>query len=214
MEVAPYLIKMEHYENLSLENIPGEIWLDIKGWEGMYQVSNKGRIKSLPRRIYGGRGVGQSRVNPEMIRRILKLPSGYISVTFGLNQKQFTNTAHRVVALTFIPNPENKRYVNHKDGIKHHNYVENLEWATPSENAKHAFDTGLSTQILKINEATGRDHHNSKSVLQYYKSGEFIKEYYSARNAAEENGLKEQAIGCCLRGITRSSGGFIWKWKQ
>ena len=115
-----------------------EKYKDIKGYEGMYQVSNLGNVKSLDRIIWNGHVMHLHK------GRVMK-PKGvkYKEVLLckeGKNKKWFI---HRLVALHFIPNPENKSQVNHKDGIKDNNHISNLEWATSKENNKHAWETGL-----------------------------------------------------------------------
>lgn len=111
-----------------------EIWKAIKDYEGKYEVSNLGRVKSLERK---------SRLNRKIKERILaprEHTGGYLRVQ--LSRKDFY--IHRLVAETFIPNPENKSQVNHIDGNKRNNRVDNLEWNTPLENNLHAIRTGLN----------------------------------------------------------------------
>lgn len=118
-----------------------EIWKDIAGYEGYYQISNLGRVKSLERIAITKIGSKQP-VN----ERILVAgydTAGYYRVALCKNAKSRTRKVHRLVAQAFIPNPENKKTVNHKNGIKDDNRVENLEWATYKENNDHAIDTGL-----------------------------------------------------------------------
>jgi hypothetical protein len=107
-----------------------EIWKDIPDYEGLYQVSNLGDIRSLKRK-----------------KAINLLPSigtdGYYRLNLHKNGGK-TSSIHRIVAQAFIPNPDNKPQVNHKDGNKLNNHFDNLEWCTPKENTNHAHLTGLA----------------------------------------------------------------------
>jgi len=118
-----------------------ENWEDIKGYEGCYQVSDLGRIKSLQRYVtsrYGG-----ERIVRERIRKTVLIKE-YISIDLSVGGKRKTHRVHRLVATAFIFNPLNKPQINHKNGIKIDNRWFNLEWATGKENQSHAFRLGLN----------------------------------------------------------------------
>ena len=129
-----------------------EIWKDIVGFED-YQISNLGKVKSKERMVeinHANNGMYDYPIN----ERILKASGKrYLGVTLKKDGKSYYPNIHRLVALHFIPNPNNKKMVNHKDGNKLNNRVDNLEWTTASENSKPAHNTlGVKSNLINWNK--------------------------------------------------------------
>ena len=122
-------------------------WADIPGWEGRYQVSDDGYVRSL----VGLRG--KPAPPHELKQKIDRYGYPVVCLRERPKKRMVYPTVHRLVATAFLPSPDNKPQVNHKNGIKTDNRVENLEWSTNAENIQHAFDTGL---ISKKNVSAGQ----------------------------------------------------------
>lgn len=152
-----------------MENI--EIWKPINGYEGLYEVSNLGNIKTLERIYLSGNGKKAINKVKEKLIKTYNNGHGYSYVSLRKNGIKTAISVHRIVAKEFIPNINNLKCVNHKNGIKNDNRVENLEWCTYKENSEHAKQIGL----IK----SGELHHNSlltnKQVLE-------IRNKYSSKN--------------------------------
>lgn len=182
-----------------------EQWKDIESYEGMYQVSNTGRVKSL-KRVTQFKGKDYTRTEQEKILTPAKHQKGYLKAQLRKNDKLKAFFIHRLVAQAFIPNPENKATVNHKNGIKTDNNVNNLEWLSNQENMKHAYDTGIRNND-KLHEA------KLKPVAQYMKSGELVATYGSVKEAVEKNPtFRQGGISSCCLGNYKSSHGYVWKY--
>lgn len=150
-----------------------EIWKPVVGYEGSYSVSSKGRVKSLARYDeYERCGKLVKRYRPEKILTPRINKGGYYKVHLRTGGQKHP-TVHRLVCLSFISNPENKPTVNHKDGNKLNNNVDNLEWNTYSENTQHAYDNGLSKSKIYLYGKSGEDHPLSKLTVD--KAGEIRK---------------------------------------
>lgn len=177
-----------------------EIWKDINGYEGIYQVSNIGRVKSLK--------FGKERVLKPKIDM-----AGYLIISLyndGIERK--TTSVHRLVCSAFLNNPENKRTVNHINGIKTDNRLENLEWLTYSENQRHAYNNGLRKGALT--GKFGKYNHLSKPICQYSKNGEFINEFEGFMDAYRKTGINNGNINQCCKCNRNYAGGYIWKYKN
>jgi hypothetical protein len=163
-----------------------EIFKDIIGFENLYQISNLGNVKSF----------GNNKYKKEKIIKQIESNSGYKTVCLSKNNKKKTYTIHRLVALCFIHNPNNKPQVNHINGIKTDNRVENLEWVTLSENIKHAYSKGL------INVSKAENHVNSKLTNAQVLEIRAIGRSLTQREIGEMYGVGQVLISNVLNNIS------------
>lgn len=180
-----------------------EIWKDIDGYEGLYQVSNLGRIKSLYRITCIDRHIPEKILRPALSR-------GYLGVALHKNMKQKTFTIHRLVAIAFLPKIENKTHVNHKDGNKLNNNVENLEWCSQLENNRHCFDV-----LGKMSWRMGMSIKpiNAKQIIQIDKiTNNEICKYESLMDAERKTGIQFKNIHKVCNNKRKTAGGFKWRY--
>lgn len=169
-----------------------ETFVDIIGYEGLYQISNLGRVKSLPK-------YRNSTETGEIFLKPSKTQKGYLTVRLYKDTIAKDFPIHRLVASMFIENSRNKPEVNHKNGIKDDNISENLEWCTGSENVKHAFEIGL--RIKQFGSAGNYHKLNEEKVLQ-------IKTRYNNGGTAMRKLAKEYSVDYAL--IQRIIKGTAW----
>lgn len=170
-----------------------EIWKDTYIYGEQYQVSNTGVVRN---KITG------HILKPQLDNK------GYLRVRMSLHDKKATAKVHRLVAVAFIPNPEDKPQVNHIDGDKRNNNVSNLEWATNGENQIHAYKIGL-------NRVTGNSGRKRVPVLKInMKTGKIEGDYSSMAEAARSNNLYSANIEKVVSGERNQTGGYVWKRKH
>jgi len=172
-----------------------EIWVDVLGYEGRYMVSNCGSVKSLNRTtIVVVNGLEKIKAYKGKVLNKLSGKSKYITACLYTNGKMKRCLVHRLVAEAFIPNPENKPQVNHKNSMRGDNRVENLEWATSSENNKHAYLFGFHNKIAVHEPKFGLNHAGSESVLMFTLSGRLVAWFASMADASRTTGFHKSNI--------------------
>ena len=181
-----------------------EVWCDIEGYEGFYKVSNLGRIMSLSRELTCI-VFGKTQKTYKTKERILKgVPDkdGYLLVSLAKNGISKHFKIHRLVATAFLKKVKGKDFINHKNGIKSDNRSENLEYCTLKENAVHA------KKILHTRNRSGRN------ISQYSLDGKYIRDFKTITEAANYLGTTKNNIFGCLKGKSRSSCGFIFRYSD
>ncbi len=183
-----------------------EKWKPVKGFDGVYKISNKGRLKSFKQNKNG------------YILSVKNKKDNYLSYILKYKNKVRSTRIHRLVAEAFIPNPENKPQINHIDSNKHNNCVKNLEWVTPKENVRHAIKNNpdIIRGIVNYNK-----YERPNTVQQYSLNGKLLNEYINAKEAERQTGVCGRNILQVANqkeykpGKTRKqAGGFIWKFKN
>lgn len=168
-------------------------WKPVYGYEGLYEVSDKGEVVSLPRNYHYGTIYTRTPLRQ-------REDKGYLRVVLYRNGERCCLPVHRLVAGAFIPNPDNLPCVNHKDENRQNNCVDNLMWCT------HRQNTNWGTCRSKISKAV------SKQVDQYTKDGTFVKRWQSMTEAAKALKIPISEISKCTRTTRYTSGGFHWRY--
>lgn len=182
-----------------------EVWKDVSGFENKYKVSNLGRVKSIF--IYSDNNAIK-RFRREKILHKIKKSIGYEQVTLSKNNTQGIYLVHRIVLSAFLENKENKPQVNHKNGIKNDNRLENLEWCNASENGLHSYRVLGRVRIKRF----GKDNHRSKKVIQKTSNGEVVKIWESMNEAHRELNYDSGCICRCCKGESKEHKGFKWEY--
>lgn len=201
---------------MKIENFLNETWTDIKGYEGLYQVSNYGRVKSFDKLRSAGNGV---RLIPGRLLKPAKVSSGYLAVRlYDHNHNSKMRLIHRLVAIAFLPNPDNLPIINHKDEDKTNNFVcvnqdgtinelkSNLEWCTSKYNSNYG------TCPRRIGDYLTNFPKYSKRVAQYTKDGVLIKIFPSTKEIQRQLGIDNAHVSSVCLGKTKSAKGFIFRY--
>ena len=198
---------MEIYKNLSLEDMEGEVWKDIEGYEGLYQVSNMGRVKSL-RKAYTFFRNGKERshpIKPRVLRQTLNT-WGYPSVVLCKDKVRKTQVVHILVAKAFIPNPENKPSVDHENTVTTDNRVENLRWMTQKEQINNNVLT--CERVKKRSSELGKKYIDkaidaTRMRVKCITTGEV---FNSITEASEYYNATRNRISLCCKGKAKTTG--------
>lgn len=196
---------------LDLQNLPNEEWKDIKDFEGLYQISNYGRVKRLGYwRNYIGKNQFTSFESRYFIKEhVLKVKCDrYLRVELYKTSKESRlYNVHQLVGKMFIPNPDNKPIIDHKNNNTYDNTVCNLQWVTYKENVDYSWERGRERK-------TGANHKNSKKIGQYSVDGELLNTYYGSGEASRATGISDATIReACKGGYgCKTRGGFVWKY--
>lgn len=178
-----------------------EQWKDINNYEGLYQVSNFGRIRSLKRETISSNQYSsfKKQANEIILKQSIN-KHGYCSIILSKNGKNKWYSVHRLVACAFIDNSNGFKCVNHKDENKQNNNVENLEWCT------HKYNNNYGTRKKRVAKAT------SKQVIQYDINGDFIKIWSSIIEASINTNTNRHSITSCCKKQLKIAGGYRWEY--
>lgn len=177
-----------------------EVWKDIQGYEGLYQISNFGNVKSLER--YKKNNGGSKTLIAETILKQSKNNRGYCRIYLCKDSNKKAFSVHRLVADAFVPNPNNLTEVNHKDENKENNCFDNLEWCDCNYNINY----GTHNKKISLTK--------SCTVQAFDKKGCLVMEFHSMSEAGRRTGIPQQNISRCINRKCETAGGYVWKRKS
>lgn len=179
-----------------------EIWKPIKGYEGIYEVSNTAKVRSVDRFVRGinnyVRFIKGRYITPHLTN------NGYFLCDLYKDNKRKNYLLHRIVAEAFIPNPQKHKVVNHKDSVRTNCLPSNLEWCDMSYNHKYSYDNNNRRE--KMNWKKGKDNKLSKPIIMKDLDGKIIKRFDSISCAERNTGISNNRIVACLKGRTKTCG--------
>lgn len=187
-----------------------EIWKDIKGYENLYQVSNMGRVKSLERIII--RCDNKTQTIKEKILKTRIGNNGYYTIILSKKGEIKKIDIHRLIAIAFIPNPDNKPCIDHINGDRTDNRIENLRWVTQKENINNPISISKMKKNHHLKNTFGAEHPLSKPILQFTLDGKLVRKWDSAVDIKKELGFNNCHISSCCNGKRKTANGYIWKY--
>lgn len=217
VSLSPFHVCIDRHYLKNRQNME-EIWKDVVGYEGLYQVSNLGRIKSLPKLCINGNG--GKYYTKEKILKPQNSKGNYKHVVLRKNGKSFTKAIHQIVGIAFIPNPNNLPQINHKDENPANNIVDNLEWCDGYYNHNYGTIKERTRQTKERNKSdekglATRIKNNvfcaPKEVIQMDDSGNILNSFASAADACRKTGISARNIRRCCNGEFEYCKGYRWK---
>lgn len=205
---------------LPIYDLPDEKWVDIKGLEGYFQISSKSRFKRLSRKLIDSSGRLQN-LYEKIMKPYICSTTNYKMIDLSVNRIKYKNTTHRLLAQHFIPNPGNKPEVNHKNGVRDDDRLDNLEWFTSSEQKIHSFAVlGRKPSRpysvnphLKDNIRREKSNRARRVIQKDLISGDILREYSCVMYAIDEGTAKDvSAVIKCCKGKIKHHNKFKWEY--
>lgn len=202
------------WRNTDLQDLEGEVWKDVVGYEGLYMVSSLGRIKSVERQVWNKHNQCYNTIK-EKIRKQTLDSKGYPHLVLSSNGMHKTAKVHFLVCQTFIVNPDSKPNIDHINTIRTDNRVENLRWCTQKENQNNPLTRKHLSECQKGEKSpgwgkTGKEHVCSVPIVQLTLKGEFIRCWDALADVYRELGIRQSNICHNLKGKRHTAGGYKW----